>query len=254
VAHYQPRGQRPVLFMSQASSFAPGKPIRGGVPVIFPWFGPRAGDSAAPMHGFARLQPWQVESTSIEADGSVRVSLALGPTDFSRSLWPEDFALRYIVQVGASLDMSLEVRNTGGRAFTFEDALHTYLAVGDVRQIRVDGLAGASYIDKTDAMKRKVHDGAPLQINAETDRLYLNTDATVTVTDPVLGRQLEVQKRGSQSTVVWNPWIAKAKAMADFGDQEWPSMVCIEAVNAADNAVQLPPGQTHTLRQILKAL
>ena len=52
----------------------------------------------------------------------------------------------------------------------------------------------------------------------------------------------------SASTVVWNPWTAKAKAMADFGDDEWPGMLCIETANAADNTVTLAPGARHTMR------
>ena len=60
-------------------------------------------------------------------------------------------------------------------------------------------------------------------------------------------RQISVTKQGSRTTVVWNPWIAKAQAMPDFGDDEWPEMLCIETANAADNAVTLAPGQSHVM-------
>jgi len=62
-----------------------------------------------------------------------------------------------------------------------------------------------------------------------------------------------VEKTGSNATVVWNPWIAKAKAMPDFGDDEWPSMLCIETCNVRENAVTIAPGQSHTMGAIIQA-
>ncbi|HZK79901.1 MAG TPA: hypothetical protein VFC46_02515, partial [Humisphaera sp.] len=120
---------------------------------------------------------------------------------------------------------------------------HTYLTVGDVRTVAIDGLAGREFLDKTDAARRKTQPAGAISITGETDRVYLNTTDTVSVSDPVLGRKLIVDKSGSNATVLWNPWIAKAKAMADFGDDEWPGMMCVETANAADNAVKLAAGK-----------
>jgi D-hexose-6-phosphate mutarotase len=163
-----------------------------------------------------------------------------------------EFALRYCVTVGDALALSLEVRNTTATPVRFEEALHTYLAVGDVREVGIAGLTGAEYLDKADGGKRKTQGSEPIRITAETDRLYLNTRATCTVTDPVWKRRLIIEKAGSDATVVWNPWIAKAKAMPDFGDDEWPQMLCIETGNCADHAITLPPGEAHTLQAIIR--
>ncbi len=253
VTHYQPAGQAPALFMSGKSWFEASKPIRGGVPICFPWFGPRAGDPASPAHGFARLRQWTLESARQNSDGSVTVVLKLVTDDATRAIWPHDFELRHIVTVGATLQMELELRNTSAGPFTFEEALHTYLAVSDIHQVSVEGLTGVTYIDKTQAMQRKVQGDEPITFAGELDRTHINTRSTCVAHDPAGRRDLIVAKEGSQTTVVWNPWIAKAKAMADFGDEEWPGMLCIETANAADNAVNLQSGQTHRMRAIVSA-
>ena len=217
VTHYQPRGQQAVLFMSTHSNFERGKPIRGGVPLIFPWFGPWADDPSAPMHGFARLVGWRMEAASQGADGSVALILTLDRSGAMDPPWLHDFSLRYRVLVGPMLELGLEVHNPSDTPWAFEEALHTYLAVGDVREVSIHGLAGTDYLDKTDGMRRKRQDPDPIRITGETDRVYLNTQTTCVIEDPTEGRRLLVEKSGSDVTVVWNPWIAKAKALADLG-------------------------------------
>jgi len=233
LTQWQPRGAKPVLFMSEKSWFEPGKPIRGGVPVCFPWFGPRP-DS--PAHGFARISSWDLVSCAVQPDGAVRAAFQLGSDESTIGL---------TFTIGGTLEMDLEVRSKA--AFTFEEALHTYFAVADVRQVSVDGLANTDYLDKVDAFKRKTQSPEPIRIAGETDRVYLNTRTTCTVHDPGLGRTLTIEKEGSGTTVVWNPWIAKAKAMPDFGDDEWPQMICVETANVGDGAVRLDAGGSHRM-------
>jgi D-hexose-6-phosphate mutarotase len=175
------------------------------------------------------------------------IMLSLASDATTRAAASRDFVLTYEVRLGDTLSMSLTVTNPGEAPLTFEEALHTYLAVSDVRQAGVEGLAGATFVDKTDGGRRKTQDDAVIAISDETDRLYLDTPATVMLTDPGLGRLISVVKAGSLSSVVWNPWIAKSRAMPDFGDNEWPGMICVETANAADNAVTLPPGAWHTM-------
>jgi len=253
VTHYQPRGDRSVLFMSTHSWFEPGKPIRGGVPIVFPWFGPRAGDPAAPSHGFARLAEWRVESSTQAADGSVTLALGLDATRATHPAWPHGYELQYRVTVGSALKLALDVRNTSVQAISFEAALHTYLVVSDVRQVSVAGLGRTQFLDKTDGARRKTQGTEPIRITGETDRVYLNTQTTCVVDDPAGDRRLVVDKRGSDVTVVWNPWIAKAHAMPDFGADEWPQMLCIETCNAAEHAVTLPPGHRHEMRATIRS-
>jgi glucose-6-phosphate 1-epimerase len=251
LTRFQPRGARPVLFMSDESHFDAAKPIRGGVPVIFPWFGPRAGSPESPMHGFARIRSWQPESCTLEADGTVRIAFRLDSDAATQSLWPFPFGLRMTFSIGPSLEIDMEVRG-GGAPFSFEQALHTYLLVGDVRRVSVDGLQNVEYIDKLDSFKRKTQPPDAIRITGETDRVFLNTRSTCVVRDPVLERTLTVEKENSASTVVWNPWIDKARAMPDFGDDEWPGMICVETANVGDSAVRLEGDQTHRMRAFIK--
>lgn len=251
VTHYQPRGARPVLFTSAQSRFDATAAIRGGVPVIFPWFGARADHPSAPAHGFARTAEWEVESVR-RADGGVAVVLRLDAGEAMRAAWPHPFVLRHRVTVGAALDLALVVDNPGAGPLVFEEALHTYLAVGDVREALVTGLGGTTYIDKTDGMRRKHQGGGPLRLNGETDSVYLATRAACVVDDPAGGRRLVVDKAGSDTTVVWNPWAAKARAMADLGDEEWLRMLCVETANAADDRVTLAPGARHEMRALIR--
>jgi D-hexose-6-phosphate mutarotase len=249
IAHFQPAGARPVLWVSRSSYFeagTPGKPIRGGVPVCFPWFAQRKDQPSAPMHGFARNLTWRLGTVASEGD-AVQATLHLESSDFTRSIYPHDFAAQLVVTVSARLKMELVIRNTGLGPMTFEDALHSYFALGDSRRAFLRGLEGAPYIDKADKWARKTGEAAPIAIARETDRVYPGARGTVTIEDPVWHRRIRVEKSGSATTVVWNPWIDRAKALADFGDEEWTEMVCVETVNALDDAITLAPGATHTL-------
>jgi glucose-6-phosphate 1-epimerase len=245
VTRYQPAGQPPVLFLSGKSKFEPGKAIRGGVPICFPWFGPLEGHPKAPAHGFARTSPWVLSTAMRSADGTVTLTLSMSRAEDAASDWPHAFAAEYAVTIGPSLTTALTVHHVRGEPFLYEAALHTYLVVGDVRQATVHGLENTPWRDKVLGRELAGIDG-PIRFVGETDRVYLDTTAPVTVDDPALNRRLVVAKGGSMSTVVWNPWVAKAAAMADFGDDEWPGMLCVETANIGAAAVTLGPGQSHT--------
>ncbi len=249
VTHYQPANQKPLLFVSRQSMFEAAKPIRGGVPICFPWFGPRM----QPPHGFARLSEWAVESTAKADDGSVRISLAFGSDATTKAAWPHDFKAKYTVTVGAELRLALEVFNTGSEAFTFEEAMHTYLSVADVRQASIEGLEGMEYVNRLPAPHKQLQGAEAIRITGETDRIYLNTRATTVVHDPVGRRNISVAKDQSLTTVVWNPWIEKAKAFTDFADDEWPLMVCVETCNVGDYAVALGAGKSHTMAAVIQS-
>jgi glucose-6-phosphate 1-epimerase len=253
VTHFQRRGEGALLFLSARSQFADGRAIRGGVPVVFPWFGPKPDDPAAPQHGFARTAMWQVESAGATSGGEAFVELGLAASAATLAIWPGHFRLRYRVQVGAALELTLAVANEGAAAFTFEEALHTYLAVSDVASVTLGGLEGVAFIDKVDGMARRQQGPEHLQLAGETDRVFLDTEAASAVDDPGAGRRIEVTKAGSRSTVVWNPWADKAAAMPDLGPEAWRRMLCVEAGNVADNRQRLAPGERHELRVTLAA-
>lgn len=247
VTHWTPRGRRPVLFVSPKSLFQPSKAIRGGVPIIFPWFGPRGDGKSGPAHGFARTMEWAIEGTQLHHDGRVEITLSLAPNDVTRGLGYGAFRLRFRVTAGAMLEMELETRNDATEPFTYEEALHTYFAIADIHRVSVTGLEGTTYIDKTDGFKRKQLSSEPLRIAKETDQVHLSTQAACVIDDPVWNRRIIIEKGGSESTVVWNPWIDKTKGMSDMAPDDWRGMICVETANAADNAVHLPPGATHKL-------
>ena len=148
---------------------------------------------------------------------------------------------------GRSLDLDLEVRATDA-PLTFEEAFHTYFVVGDVRKVGVDGLEKIDYLDKVDSLRRKTQAAEPVRISGETDRVYLKTRGACVLRDPALGRTITVEKENSATTVVWNPWIDKSRAMPDFGDEEWPGMICIETANVGESAVSLEASGAHRLR------
>jgi glucose-6-phosphate 1-epimerase len=253
VAAWAPaRAAAPVLWVSRESLFDASKPIRGGIPICFPWFGAHASDSQAPAHGFARVRAWTLIDAQEDRDGSdnggaTTVTFELTPGETSSPFWPHPFRATYRVTIGASLALALRVENTGATPFTFEEALHTYFAVQDVRNVTVSGLERTTYLNKPTAFSREPQGDEPIRFVAETDRIYLNTQSACTIHDPGVRRAIVIGKTGSDTTVVWNPWIDKAKAMPDFGDTEWPEMVCVETCNVNVHARTLAPGESHTM-------
>jgi glucose-6-phosphate 1-epimerase len=252
VTRFQPRGQKPVLFMSEKSLFEAGKAIRGGVPICFPWFGAREDGRPGPAHGFARLVEWELIGAEEVGDGNIVVSLRLVSSEATRKEWAGEFEAQHRVRVGAQLGLDLMVRNTGKQPMRIEEALHAYLAVSDVRKVSIEGLAGVMYSDRVGTPHTEKEGAAPIRITAETDRIYLNTQSKCVVHDPDWQRRLLVEKTNSNTTVVWNPWIAKAKALTDFGDDEWTSMLCIETCNVREFGVTLAPGESHTMGAVIR--
>jgi D-hexose-6-phosphate mutarotase len=250
VLAFQPHGHGPVLWVSAQSLYQPGKAIRGGIPVCWPWFGPHPSDPAKPAHGFARTSLWSVLSAAALADGATQIRLRLADGDTSLALWPHAFDLRLVVTVGAELKVELIARNPGSAPYTYSGALHSYFDVSDIAAISIRGLDGCPYIDQVDGDQRKLQHG-PITIASETDRVYLNTTETCAIEDPGLDRRITIAKAGSHSTVVWNPWVEKARRLADFGDEEYHSMVCVETANADGDSVTVAPGGEQRLTAII---
>lgn len=248
---WNPEGGEPVLWMSERSMFEAGQPVRGGIPVCFPWFGPGRDGNLQPGHGFARTTEWKLVDATTGDDGRLVVEYHLDETiSGEQPDWPHRYTARLKATFGPEFEVTLTVTNTDEQAFTFEEAVHTYLRVGDVRHVRISGLAGAEYLDKVAGeWATQVGD---IEIISETDRVYVSTE-DVLLDDPT-GRKLVIGKSGSANTVVWNPWVAKSASMPDFGDDEWTGMICIEAGNVLDDAITLQPGDSHTMTQHISIL
>jgi glucose-6-phosphate 1-epimerase len=250
ITSWKPAGGEELLFLSSRSRWEDGHAIRGGVPVCFPWFGGKANDPNAPAHGFVRTKAWQLESITQVGD-AVTVSMFTESSASTKRWWPADFRLVHRARFGSELGLELVLTNTGTTPLRFEEALHTYHRVGDVQKARVQGLDTIRYLDKTDSNQEKTQRGE-IVIVSETDRVYLNTQHAVELEDPILHRRTRVTKENSLTTVVWNPWVQKAKAFADLGDDEWTQMICIESSNVGDFAVDLAPGQRHTMKATVR--
>jgi D-hexose-6-phosphate mutarotase len=251
VLAYQPDGAAPVLWMSPDARCRPGKAVRGGIPVCWPWFGPHPADPGKPAHGYARTAPWEVRDTSATADATqLLLGLPLRPE--YQVLSPDAAALEVTlaVSVGAQLRLSLSTRNTGSASVPFSQALHSYFNISSIDAVRITGLEGCEYIDKVEGGVRKMQQGAVI-IGSEADRIYLQTDADSVIHDPGLRRRIRVRHEGSRSTVVWNPWTEKAAKLGDLGPDGHRHMLCVETANAADDECRLAPGEEHTLTAVI---
>jgi glucose-6-phosphate 1-epimerase len=247
LAEWTPEGFPDALYMSAKSDFALGKPIRGGVPLAFPWFAVdskqgRWHGKPGPGHGFARIQDWQLGFAAQSGD-DVHLTFTLGPTELSREMGFDRFRVGFELRIGRALTMRLVVANDADAPLVFEEAMHTYFRVGDVRKTVLTGLEPTSYIDKTDNFAVKPAANASFTPTQFTDRIYPNTQATCVIHDPVLKRTITVAKENSDTTVVFNPW----RELPDLGPEEWPHFLCVETVNAGANAMTLEPGKTHVM-------
>lgn len=234
-----------LLWLSPIARIRPGKGIRGGIPVCWPWFGDSP-DAGKPAHGFVRHREWQVLGSSASADG-VSITLATATATADKALWPHDAEARLTVVLGDTLRLALETRNTGGAPFPLTQALHTYFRVTDIANVSVVGLEGRSYLDKLDGFARKRQSG-PIGFAGEVDRIYVGDTASISLHDSGNGRHLSIASAGSKSAVVWNPWIDKTARLGDMGSPDaFRQMLCIETANAGDDVITLAPGATHIL-------
>ncbi len=250
VTSWKPTGADEVLFVSSRSRWEDGHAIRGGVPVCFPWFGNKRDDPKAPAHGFVRTKAWQLASI-VQAGDTVTVSMFTESGQNTKTWWPADFRLVHRATFGSDLSLELVLTNTGTTALRFEEALHAYLRMGQIEKVRVRGLDGVHYLDKTDQNRDKTQQGKVV-ITSETDRIYLNTSDAVEIEDPVSHRRTLVAKENSCTTVVWNPWVQKARSMSDLADDDWRQMICIETSNVADFAVNIERGGRHSMKATVR--
>lgn len=260
---------QPVLWLSRDAKFAAGKSIRGGIPVCWPWFGaygaatpptknaqqpgdapaapPLAGVENFPTHGFARTAAWEVVDSGVEHDGTVWLLLTLSRAAMPEAMWPHAATLELKVSLGAALQLDLVSGNIGAQPFVLGEALHTYFNISDIGKVSVQGLQGVEYWDTVGSVESKRQDGA-VEFSTETDRVYINSPQACSIEDPGFGRRIHIRKQGSLSTVVWNPWTAKAARMGDLGQPDgWRQMLCVESANAWDNKLTLASGERHTL-------
>ncbi|MCP5142635.1 MAG: D-hexose-6-phosphate mutarotase [Chromatiales bacterium] len=248
VLSYRPKATgREMLFLSEHAYYAEGKAIKGGVPVCWPWFGADPEGKGRPAHGFARNRMWSVFGVDASNDGVTKVTIGFDSDDDTRKLWPHDFRLRLVVTVGPELGLELVTSNTGSTAFQLTQALHTYFSIGAIAATEVHGLGGCRFLDKAHGGGEVVQDG-PVTFAGEVDAVYMGVDSLLSITDGAQQRRIEIASEGSHTAVVWNPWEAIAKSMADLADDDYTRLVCVETTNAANEVITVPAdGGSHRM-------
>lgn len=245
VLAYKPNTEaEDLLFVSEHAFYAPGKATKGGIPVCWPWFGPSPTEGG-PGHGFVRASQWDVLHSEQNDDGSTMVILGI-KTDSNTEFWPHACDVKLEITVGTSLNIALITENQTDHDITINQAFHTYFKVADINNTSVTGFDGKTYIDKLDDSKEKLQQGDVI-ISALTDRVYLDVSGRVSINDTGNNRHIVITSEGSNSAVVWNPWIEQATDMGDFGDDEYKNMICVETTNTADDCVTIAAGKTYRL-------
>jgi glucose-6-phosphate 1-epimerase len=247
IFHYKAKDKPALLWLSESSFFKEGKAIRGGIPICFPWFGPHKSDSALPQHGFARTALWQVVLEEEIDEDTTHIELQLTSTKESLELWEYNFDIRLNVFISSELKVTFTVNNIDTKPFEITTALHTYFNVSDISNVSVEGLDG-SYYDDSLRCERKFQEGI-LTIEEEVDRVYFNASNTVKLYDNM--NSILLEQKGSNSLVVWNPWIEKAKSMVDMPDEGYKSMLCLETGNIGEDSKYIEPNKLFILEMII---
>lgn len=252
VLSYQRNDEPPLLWLSPHAAYQAGQPVRGGVPVCWPWFGDLARNplevqtqfphaAPAPAHGWVRGLDWQLLGIdSVEQSVCLRFTCKRPEAGFPG--WPVGLELSLSIRLDEGLSLSLGSHNRGSQSLVLSQALHSYFAVSDIRQVRIEGLDGSSYRDTLDGWQERQQHG-PLQFTGETDRIYLQLPSRLSILDPQWQRRIVLEASGSTSAVVWNPWIDKAQRLSQFPADAWTGMLCIETANVLEDALQLAPGE-----------
>ncbi|OZG66359.1 D-hexose-6-phosphate mutarotase [Bifidobacterium hapali] len=261
VINWAPSGQTSVIWQPKAVRLCAQSAVRGGIPVIFPWFNAGFANgqptNKTPRHGFARLSFWHVDKESM-TDRHIQYTLDTDDVDAALldqiiSGANSRFHAAYDVTVGTELTVALTVTNTGDDSLVYESALHTYFHVGDVTYAHILGLRGAHYLDATvDGFPEREQSADAVTFNGSpVDRVYDTTDE-LQIHDDVLDRTIVIETAGSSQTVVWNPGATIESGSSDLGETEWRDFVCVEAAACRDHAVTLAPGASHTLSQTIR--
>lgn len=241
VTRWEEKGKAPFLFLSKQAVLDGTKSIRGGIPIVWPQFGPRG---PLPQHGFARSCDWKIAGSET-GEGKAQVTFALSANEATKKLWNHDFEMAYTVALHGAANSRLVtswcVKNVGKEPFSFTGALHTYFTVGDITQTTVGKFDGCTYECNVD---KKMHDSpSTFSFDGELDRVVIGTASRLHIHDQANHRTFVVEKTELPEAVVWNPWAEKAKAMSDFGDDEYRVMMCLEPAVIA-KPVQLAPEQS----------
>jgi len=250
ITNYKTHNTMDILWMSPESNFTEGSPIRGGIPVCFPWFGPHKTDESKPQHGFARLMCWDVLETAVLPKGETLVRLQLCSSEETKAFWDYDFFAELEIIVGKTLSVALKVTNTSAKSFEYSSALHSYFNISSIEEILIEGLQNTKYHNQLEPGDF-IQETEKLEIHNPVTHHYYDTETTCVIDDPVFNRRIQIAKSGSTCTTVWNPWEETCSKIDDLPDDAFQSFVCVETVNAFNNTIELAPGETHETTAII---
>ncbi|MBK0031604.1 D-hexose-6-phosphate mutarotase [Erwinia sp. S43] len=215
---WQPAGEKPVVWLSEKTAWTPGKAIRGGVPICWPWFGP-AGE---PVHGFARNLPWKL-SAHDENEQSVMLTFVLESNEQTKKLWPHDFTLFARFRFSDTCEIELEAHGD----FEATAALHSYFNVADNASVTVSGL-GPDYIDQVlKGATGQLPDGKQTY-EQRVDRIHTQPAECSVLEDRAGKRVIEVHHHYQSDVVTWNPGAELSCSMGDMANEGYKTMVCVE--------------------------
>jgi glucose-6-phosphate 1-epimerase len=252
LSQYQPHKERGVIWLSPDCEFKVGSPLRGGIPICWPWFGAldknpeslqqQVCSSVGQAHGLVRALEWEVDFvTAVSLDETeLQMSLALDPSE----LWP--FACKLVMKftIGAQLTLCFEVQNNDSKPFVFTNALHSYFAIGDITHTMISGLDSKPFIDALNGWEGFTQKG-DIAIDGEIDRIYETDGDDIHIVDSQWQRQISIVSKSSANAVVWNPWVEKSKQLSQFGDSSFKQMLCVESANTGSDCVTLQPDDRH---------
>ncbi|KAK2664221.1 hypothetical protein Ddye_002795 [Dipteronia dyeriana] len=246
------RGEE-LLFTSSKAIFKPPQAVRGGIPICFPQFG---NQGLVQKHGFARNKIWVIDSDPpplhhhpSDPLGKACVDLLLKPSEEDLRIWPHsfEFRLRVSLATDGNLTMISRIRNINCKPFSFSIAYNTYFSISDISEVRIEGLETLDYLDNLRQKERFTEQGDALTFESEVDRVYLSSSNMIAIFEHERKRTFVIRKEGLPDVVVWNPWEKKSKSMADFGDEEYKQMLCVDGA-AIEKPITLKPGEEWTGR------
>ncbi|WP_137166810.1 D-hexose-6-phosphate mutarotase [Salinimonas lutimaris] len=232
------------LWLSPHAVLSGEKPIRGGIPVCWPWFSDDHGREKGqlPAHGYLRSQVWKIQHSEDTDSGTL---LVLRPTFTRGNGFEYDCNVSLTIEVAETLTVTLKTTNSGLVPFTFNTALHSYFQVDDIQHVTLTGIEG-EYKDKLENWAVKTTP-QPYKISGETDRIHQHATPEVVISEKDLART-RVVSSGHDSMVIWNPWLGAA-SIADMDAFGYKHMVCVET--ACTDGVTLAPQDSHSLVQTI---
>ncbi len=252
VLSFIPKWQKDILWVSPATSYDGKSPVRGGIPICWPWFGKHPLDSALPAHGFVRNRVWVLDQVLELDSGETELVFNLDSTDETLAMWPYQFHLQLKVNVGRELVVSLTTVNLNHSPVEITEAFHSYFKVADARDLLIGGLENTLHLDKLTDVEDE-QQAESIILNPPMDSVYLNHIADVKIKDEGNQRTLVVKKTQAKSCVIWNPGVEIVKGFEDIPNNSWPKFVCVEAGNVLDNRVTIASGEKHIMTMVLSS-